>query len=749
MWRKRTGRSHSATGGPSRKRRAIFAATLLLALFPAGAMGGGGADPPLPAGGPPGREEWIRALRSAPKRSITPSRRAPAPGDTLLASIAGEIHADSLRRTVADLVAFGTRYEYAAEQESAAAYLYDRFRALGLDPYYEPYELSEWDAVDADWLSGGSVGWMIWSDSRQGDRSVILATGNGGASWTAEATVPALLRSIAATPGETWAVGDSGIVLRRGSSAWTVADTLGDAPLVSVDFADDRHGVAVNGEGWVWLTDDGGSVWSGERITTSLLKGAVRVDSAHTWVYGGMGKIWRLRPEGWVLDALPIRKTIYDLAFADTSFAVGAVSGPWLLLWDGAAWDTLSTGVPYGFSVGVKGDSTVWLGGLDSPVRLTRVIRSSDRGRTWEEVLFPIGVLWRSVNHIHFGPEDTVLLAGYDGLSLRSEDGGDSWVFPPLAPSIAHPSRNVAAQIPGRVRPDSVVILSGHYDSIVYDTSFDPYASAPGADDDATGVAAVLEAARAFAGRDFAYTVRFVLFSGEELGLLGSTAYASALAEADEAIRAAVQIDMIGIPGRPSHLYANEASAWILDEGAAAASVAAPDLDLSYDISPCMVYSDHASFWQRGYPAAMLGETIEEDNPLHTPGDTLGNLDFAFTEENARFAAALTARLAGVYTPPDPDLVDALPVRPNPAGGAVTIPFARPAGGGTVSVAIYDVSGRLVRALGAGEIAARGDILEAVWDGRGASGRETAAGVYFARIEAGGRKTSKKIVRLR
>ena len=77
---------------------------------------------------------------------------------------------------------------------------------------------------------------------------------------------------------------------------------------------------------------------------------------------------------------------------------------------------------------------------------------------------------------------------------------------------------NVIAELPGSVTPDEIVTVCGHYDS----TSPSPTTNAPGADDNGTGTAATLQAARIMAGYEFERTLRFIAFSGEEQGLYGS-----------------------------------------------------------------------------------------------------------------------------------------------------------------------------------------------------------------------------------
>ena len=703
-----------------------------------------------PPAGPPDRETIVREIRNAPSLSFTPSLVPSFVNDSLLTVLADQVSMDSLHRTIADLVAFGTRYEYTAEQESAAVYLFDRFTRFGYDPYYEPYELSEWDILDASWLPDGEEGWAVLTEGLNAERGAIVHTSDGGGSWTTDTFLPVPVGGICASdPQNIWVVGDSGRVFQRAGGIWFAADTLGLSQLVAVDFADSLHGLIASRSGSVFFTSDGGKNWIEESLTTSKLNDVVFIDTSNAWLCGTSGKIWRWRPGGWETVTSGTHKTVYDLDFTDTSYGFAAISDSSALLWNGISWNPVHTGVRFGYTVKTQGDSTVWLAGLGYPVLLTHLIRSNDRGLHWEEVEFPFGVLWRNINEIHFGPEENVFLGGYDGLLMKSGDGGVSWSMPALSPETSHPSRNVAAERIGDVYPDSIVILSAHYDSYAEMMQYDPMESAPGADDDASGVAAVLEAARIFTDVRTECTVRFVLFSGEELGLLGSTAYAIDRAKEGEAIQAVVQVDMIGIPGEPLGVYSDEPSTWILDRAGYAADVVAPGLPCSLLVQPCHTYSDHASFWKSGFHAVLISEMFDEDNPLHTPGDTLGNIDFHFARQATRVITALTADLAGAYRmPADTDSITALFPRPNPSSGTVHIPFAFPPSGMVFAV-IYDVSGRFIRKLGFSEMTVEEGTGWIHWDGKAMNGRTVAPGVYIVRIESGERVTKMKIVVVR
>ncbi|MEX3100532.1 MULTISPECIES: M20/M25/M40 family metallo-hydrolase [unclassified Streptomyces] len=138
--------------------------------------------------------------------------------------------------------------------------------------------------------------------------------------------------------------------------------------------------------------------------------------------------------------------------------------------------------------------------------------------------------------------------------SYAAESGGrmtvelQSYVQEPAA-RIPVPTRitNVLATLRGSVTPERVHVVSGHYDSRVSDV-MDAVSDAPGADDDASGVAVVLELARVFARRRPAATIVFAAVAGEEQGLYGSGYLARQLKGAGADVRAMFTNDIVGSP---------------------------------------------------------------------------------------------------------------------------------------------------------------------------------------------------------
>jgi hypothetical protein len=215
-------------------------------------------------------------------------------------------------------------------------------------------------------------------------------------------------------------------------------------------------------------------------------------------------------------------------------------------------------------------------------------------------------------------------------------------------PEIKH---NVVAVIPGVKNPEKLVVVGGHYDSITGNHNY-----CPGADDDASGTALVIECARILSRYRFDYTLVFVAFGGEEVGLVGSEAFA-ALAEArGDTILAAVCADMIGYvaPGDEIDLdiVANPSSSWIRELAIDAAALYVPELAAVNGSIPSGASSDHASFYAHGYNAVLFFEDSGNYSPyIHTANDVVG-LSYnseTLAERSVRAAVALLATLAEPY----------------------------------------------------------------------------------------------------
>lgn len=317
----------------------------------------------------------------------------------------------------------------------------------------------------------------------------------------------------------------------------------------------------------------------------------------------------------------------------------------------------------------------------------------------------------------------------------------------PIKDSFVYNSRtiwNVEAVQTGTVYPDSFYIICGHFD----DTSEAASHTAPGADDNGTGTAAVLTAAEILTQRNFEYSIRYICFGGEEQGLRGSADYAAKAAASGMGIVGVLNFDMLGYweTGVPKDLEieTNVASQWL-----AAAIINAANL---YTSAPYILHvddgawwGDHASFWAEGYAAVNHEEAWDWGDPdfnpyYHTTNDLLIHVDPDFTVGNIQVGVAALATLA-VYVPDatgvdepvaPPMFAGSLSAYPNPFGERINFTVTGVPGRERVDVVIYDALGRRVDSVPVVLHDGRGS---AVWRAVRGAGPEIRAGVYFGKLE--------------
>ena len=205
---------------------------------------------------------------------------------------------------------------------------------------------------------------------------------------------------------------------------------------------------------------------------------------------------------------------------------------------------------------------------------------------------------------------------------------------------------NVVARIKGSLYPDSVSVMGAHYDSILGGNESDPFTLAPGAHDNASGVAAALEVARVIKANNFIPegSIEFVAFAAEELGLYGSMHYASSARYADASIKLMLNNDMIAY--EPS---GNEEQ-WKVNilnyENSLNLPLIASRLAAKYTVlntytdNTYNMYSDSFMFSQYGYPALFFFK--DADDPYyHSTNDIVSNCNFTYSREIVSISAAI------------------------------------------------------------------------------------------------------------
>ena len=206
------------------------------------------------------------------------------------------------------------------------------------------------------------------------------------------------------------------------------------------------------------------------------------------------------------------------------------------------------------------------------------------------------------------------------------------------------PSYNVIAERAGTdPAPRGQVVVTAHLDSINWEDG--PTAAAPGADDNGSGAAGVLEMARVFSGITSKLDLCFVLFGGEEQGLYGSKHLVAKLTAAERGrIRAALNMDMIGNTNTPARTVLLEGSPISVAMMDALEAAATTYTGLAVERSLHYSNSDHVPFIDKGIPGILTIESADSSNDrIHSARDTLPHVDVQLAVEILRMNVGFVA----------------------------------------------------------------------------------------------------------
>ncbi len=199
-------------------------------------------------------------------------------------------------------------------------------------------------------------------------------------------------------------------------------------------------------------------------------------------------------------------------------------------------------------------------------------------------------------------------------------------------------TRNIVGYVPGTTSPDDVVVVSAHFDhlGVINGVMY------PGADDNASGVSALLATAAYLVAHPPAHTVVFAAFDAEELGLRGAKAFVAALPFARERLRLNINVDMIG-RSDDGRLFVSgvRATASLRPMVDAAARTATVPVHIGHDrpmlmtglIADWTSLSDHGAFHDAGVPFLYFG--VEDHADVHQPTDTADRIDATFHAASA------------------------------------------------------------------------------------------------------------------
>jgi hypothetical protein len=226
---------------------------------------------------------------------------------------------------------------------------------------------------------------------------------------------------------------------------------------------------------------------------------------------------------------------------------------------------------------------------------------------------------------------------------------------------------NLEVEVPGTTAPGEIIVVGAHYDSVQ---------GGPGANDNASGIAALLEIARLLDGRAATRTLRLVAFVNEEQPFsggpeMGSRVYAERSRQRGEQIRGMLSLETIGYysdqagsqhyPFPFTYFYPDTGNfigfvsnlgSWRLVRQAVGAFRTSTAFPSEAVAAPEWVrgvgWSDHASFWQAGYPAIMITDTAFFRYPhYHDETDTPEKLDYASLARVTRGLVDVVVELAG------------------------------------------------------------------------------------------------------
>ena len=658
---------------------------------------------------------------------------------------------------------FRTRYTFTEGCEGAGNYIRNLLAAQNLDATLFAFPCSYF-----------SVGHYPSADGNiylEEDHCILRRSKDGGGSW--DNVLPACVNGLAAV---SWVDGGTGFVagynnalaktrdggdtweklgFGRGHPGWRYVPYASYFLTEKLGWLGGAAGSPNEGyAGFLIKTSDGGLTWSEQQLPEHFRPGAIHFYNAKL---------------GWAANSY----TNFEPTFIYTDDG-------------GSTWRPCTdpySGIAYGIDLAAVGGKEAWAAGP-----MGRLLHTTD-GLNWTYVSVPVsgpfnnvefpnryygyaggstliatddgGVTWREVAG---APEmEYELLAFADRLNgvagcrtgedfYRTDDGCKT--FADVSAGVQMSADNVIGERRGTERPDEIVIIGGHYDSISDARPWD----CPGAEDNASGVACAIAAARAFRNVNFKRTVRFMAFGDEEAGLNGSTAYANECAEKGENIVAVLNADMVSYDeeegARDDISVAHDQYVWLFDYLKGVGKLYGNKL--VYDPVES-IGSDQISFWNAGYAALGVIEGgvgvggVVGYPYIHTTEDTLDKLQPAFGARCARDLAATLAHLAGVAgTFPDP-----------PPPGTVAVPFTRPfavypnpycyatCGGGVsfvglkapATVELYDLAGRRI---GREEVAAGCD--ECVWRPARPGGEALAPGVYLYRVEGQEQRKAGKVV---
>ena len=343
-------------------------------------------------------------------------------------------------------------------------------------------------------------------------------------------------------------------------------------------------------------------------------------------------------------------------------------------------------------------------------INIEDIVALTDSNRLRSNLEFLEGIRNRSVNVAHLEATKDSIENTFINAGLKSE------VFTFMRGN--YEAHNFLGTLQGTSESSEYFLLGGHYDTVT---------DSPGADDNGSAIAGMMEAVAVMKDFNFEKSIKFIGLDLEEIGLVGSTDFVTNNLPADESLLGFLNFEMIGyftnepftqtfppgfqvlFPDAAGQVNAdsargnfltvvgNQTHAALADSFVNASQQYVPQLKNVKVISPQsgtlvpdLLRSDHAPFWIAGLPALMLTDGSEFRNPhYHTMNDRVETLNFTFMNNVVKAAIATIAKLAkpvhvGIATSPFSDVVSTtdianfgIKIFPNPTSDFINIIFEK------------------------------------------------------------------------
>ena len=575
-----------------------------------------------------------------------------AEGHPYIQKMVDAVSADSLMKVIRGLQTFPSRYEFDRGREDAAAWLVSQLRRSGAEVQSDYYKTGLRSFEDVTFagqsfmLAVGSQGAIIRGDRRTGVWEYV-GTDTAGPNFHGVDFVTDLLG---------WVVGDEGAILHTEDAGlnWVRQGKFLAPTFTHVCFVDNQQGIVVGAHGTILVTSDGGQNWvSTPSGTSSTLLRVYALDKARAWSVGADGTILSSSNGGrsWTTQQSGTVSTLTSVYFVNdrVGWVVGWASSVLKTTNGGATWKSVP--IPPALSRGEDFQDVCFTDSLNGWIVRpdSYLLQSTDGGNTWKEVHALNSYNAPRLAKIAIAGKRNILACSLNGELTSSTDGGSSWFreTPVLPNAVMHKSRNIRVTIPGAVTPEKECILVAHYDALM---------NTPGADDNASGVAAICEAMRVMKSYQFESTLTFLLSSAGEVTHSGSGEYASQISEQGKTIIGVLNANMIGYPVSKdtTHLglgvYLNRNR--LVDSLATYTS--------RYGVGAALVpyidsvgISDHQPFALAGYASVNISEgTLDEiwqNNPY--TGTSMDNADIIHSDLVRRATKLLVAAAAELAVP--------------------------------------------------------------------------------------------------